>query len=577
MARVETVKISTGTIDHKVSGSGKVEAGKEVAVYTEGGQRVKEICVREGQSVEAGETLFLLDLEELEEQVLAAQQELEKIKLQNEDARSSQQTQQEARALAKRRAQEDYSQAVSKGDADVAKAKADWDAAERALQEFLRDHPRPAEQVGAAYPEGNAQKFENQIRGAQTQDFKAASQKSQGNPESQDGQGQKSQKLENLGSASQEHPSGADQDNQSAAELGSQNGTSQDNSGRINQEDPGGTGQVNQEGQGQGGTDQENQGSQGQENPGGTGQENPEGQGQGGTDQENQEGQGQGGTDQENQGQGGSAAEWDAQKSQLESAVAEAKSAYEAAVSARTESIRTAARAIEDAAAAAPADSSTAQNEISQKQQQLALGKLQDLQKAGGKVMAPVGGMVTQIAVTTGDFTTEGTAVRLADTSQGNRLVATVDKSNETYVQKGGQVTISPAGSKEKIQDFTISNVSVNKEDNTLIDISVDLPKGVLEPGTSAQIEIVQKSSQYSAVIPVQALYEEQSGYYVLLLREQQGVMGQELVAERIEVQVLDKNSTNAAIQEGLLTAEQEIIRVSSRSIGDGSRVRRAE
>ena len=538
MARVETVKISTGTIDHKVSGSGKVEAGKEVAVFTEGGQRVKEICVQEGQSVEEGDTLFLLDLEELEEQVLAAQQELEKIKLQNEDARSSQQTQQEARALAQRRAQEDYSQAISKGDADVAKAKADWDAAERALQEFLRDHPRPTEQVGAAYPEGNAQKFENQIRGVQNQDFKAASQKSQsqGNPESQNGQGQESQKLEDLGNANQENPSEADQDNQSGSEQGSQNGTGQDDPGIINQDNPGGAGQDNQEDQSQG-------------NPGGAGQE----------------------------GQGDSAAEWDAQKSQLESAVAEAKSAYEAAVSARTESIRTAARAIEDAAAAAPADSTTAQNKISQKQQQLALGKLQDLQKAGGKVMAPVGGMVTQIAVTTGDFTTEGTAVRLADTSQGNRLVATVDKSNETYVQKGGQVTISPAGSKEKIQDFTISNVSVNKEDNTLIDISVDLPKGVLEPGTSAQIEIVQKSSQYSAVIPVQALYEEQSGYYVLLLREQQGVMGKELVAERIEVQVLDKNSTNVAIQEGLLTAEQEIIRASSRSIGDGSRVRRAE
>ena len=55
MARVETVKIKTGTIDHKVTGSGRVEAGKEIAVYTESGQRVKEIFVREGQSVEAGE------------------------------------------------------------------------------------------------------------------------------------------------------------------------------------------------------------------------------------------------------------------------------------------------------------------------------------------------------------------------------------------------------------------------------------------------------------------------------------------------------------------------------------------
>ena len=35
MAKVETVRIKTGTIDHKVTGSGKVEAGKEIAVYTE--------------------------------------------------------------------------------------------------------------------------------------------------------------------------------------------------------------------------------------------------------------------------------------------------------------------------------------------------------------------------------------------------------------------------------------------------------------------------------------------------------------------------------------------------------------
>lgn len=67
MAKVETVRIKTGTIDHKVTGSGKVEAGKEVAVYTGQGQRVKEICVQEGQSVEEGELLFTIDLEELEE------------------------------------------------------------------------------------------------------------------------------------------------------------------------------------------------------------------------------------------------------------------------------------------------------------------------------------------------------------------------------------------------------------------------------------------------------------------------------------------------------------------------------
>ena len=257
--------------------------------------------------------------------------------------------------------------------------------------------------------------------------------------------------------------------------------------------------------------------------------------------------------------------------------MAEAKSAYEAAVSGRADNLRAASRAIEDANASVPTDSTAAQNEIARKQQELSLGKLQDLQKAEGKITAPVGGLVTQIAVTTGDFTTEGTAVRLADTSQRNRLVASIDKSNEEYVQKGSPVTISPSGSKDRITDFTVSNVSENKEDNTLLDVAIDLPKGVLEAGASAQIEIIQKSRQFSSVIPIQALREEQAGYSVLVLREQQGVMGTELVVEKMEVQVLDKNSTNAALEEGFLTGDQEIISASSRSIEDGSRVRREE
>ena len=582
MARVKTVRISTGTIDHKVSGSGKVEAGKEVAVYTESGQRVKEICVQEGQSVEKGDVLFVLDMDRLEEQVLAAQQELEKIKLQDQDAKSNRDSQQENRALAKRRAMEDYNQAVSKGDTDVSNAKAAWDAAEWALQEFLRNNPRPAENVGAAVSGGNMRAAnagtEEPIGGMQT----AGLDGNMGIENINVGQSQEEQESQNPKSQSQERQGqegqkGSSQNewSQEGQNLEGQKGQKQEGQEGQNQE-----GQKGQKQEGQEGQNQEGQKGQKQEGQKGQKQEGQEGQnqeGQEGQRQEAQEGQSQNEQNQEGQEAGGSAAEWDAQKAQLEQAVAEAKSAYEAAVSGRADNLRAASRAIEDANASVPTDSTAAQNEITRKQQELSLGKLQDLQKAGGKVTAPVGGLVTQIAVTTGDFTTEGTAVRLADTSQGNRLVASIDKSNEDYVQKGSPVTISPSGSKEKITDFTISNVSENKEDNTLLDVAIDLPKGVLEAGASAQIEIIQKSSQFSSVIPIQALREEQAGYSVLVLREQQGVMGTELVVEKMEVQVLDKNSTNAALEEGFLTGDQEIISASSRSIEDGSRVRREE
>lgn len=426
MARVETVNIKTGAIEHKAVGSGKVEAGKEFAVYTENGQRVKEILVQEGQFVEEGELLFTVDMDELEEQILAAQQEMEKSRLQDRDVQSAKSVEDRNRAVAKKRAGQDYNQAVEDGNSAVAKAKAAWEEAERNLQELLQNKPDATE-------------------------------------------------------------------------------------------------------------------------------------------------------DNASQDAGGGLSDWEAQKGQLEQAAAEAKAAYEAALSARVDNIRAAARALEDASMQAASDSTSRQNEITRQQQELSLRKLQALKEAGGKVLAPARGMVTQIAVTTGDFTTDGTAMRLADTSKGNRLVAFVDKADEKYVSKGSQVTISAIGSKEPITKYTVTSVKESEEDKALLEVVVDLPEGVLEAGVSAEVEVVQKSENFSSVIPIEALHEEQNGYYVLIMQEEQGVMGKELTARRFEVRVQDKNNTYVALEDGLLTGGQEIISSSSRPIEDGSRVRKKE
>lgn len=525
MARVETVRITTGTIDHKVNGSGRVEAGKEIAVYTENGQRVKEICVREGQSVKAGDVLFTVDLEELEEQILAAQQELEKSRLQNQDAQSSRNVEQQNRERAKNRAAEDYSQAVAEGDASVAQAKAAWDQAEQELENFLAAGP-PDTAAG-----------ENRAKQEADEKPEAAESKKEGSDSQPD-----------------ESEQGDERGSQPEADESEQNL---------------GAGQPESSGNGQDtGTSQPETSGNGQDT--GTGQSETSGNGQdaGGSQLESS------GNEQNKEEE---LSAWEAEKARLEQAAAQAKADYETAVSSRTESVKTAARAMEDANAPAASDSTSRQNEITSRQQELALGKLQALQKAEGKITAPVQGVVTNIAVTTGDFTTEGTAMRLADTSQGSRLVVSVDKSNEEYVSKGCQAAISVPGSKEKITKYTVTSITENEEDPTLLDVVIDMPDGGLETGTRAEIEIVQKSENYSAVIPVQALHEEQNGSYVLVMEEEQGVMGTELVAKRYEVKVQDKNSVQAALEEGILTSEQEIISSSSRSIDDGSRVRKKE
>ena len=85
VARVTTRRTMSGFVNHTISGSGRVEALRERAVSTEDGQIVKTIYVEEGQTVEKGDLLFDLDLDELQEQLLNARQELKKLKLQNQD------------------------------------------------------------------------------------------------------------------------------------------------------------------------------------------------------------------------------------------------------------------------------------------------------------------------------------------------------------------------------------------------------------------------------------------------------------------------------------------------------------
>lgn len=445
MARVQTVRTGTGPIEHKVTATGSVQPGEETAVCTESGQRVTEICVKEGQSVEKGDVLFRLDMEELEEQILTAQQEMEKSKLQNQDAQNAKAFEQSNQQTARQRAQEDYNQAVAQGDASVTEAKRAWDEAEWALQDFL---------------------------------------------------------------------------NRNTAPQGTDEQTNEENS----------------------------QGSDSQpanENPGGA---------------------------------EGGAADREAEKAALEQAVAEAKAAYDMAVSSRADSVRTAARAVEDASKPqSPADSTEKQNEITRQQQELALNKLLYLQRESGEVKATVDGVVTQILVSTGDFTSDGAAMRLADNSKSGSLTLSVDKFNEKYVSKGTPVKLTVSGTAEVISDYTVSSVTENKEDKNLLDVTIDLPKGTIEAGTMVDVQIVPKSETYTTVVPLQALHQEGNGYYVLVLQEEQGVLGLELVVKRLDVQVLDKNDTNAALEEGLLSSDQEIISSSSRMIQENSRVRRVD
>lgn len=561
LPRVETVTAQKMSIVHKVTAEGKVEQNREQAVLTEPNQIVKAVHVDEGQQVEAGDLLFELDMEELKEQILLAEQEIAKQDLQTGDSQSAKDVAAARKALEQQRASSDYAEAKDQSDRAVEKARQELEAAKKALEEpgTISAEEKEEEAVAAELKKTVEEKEER---------YREAVKKYQ----------ELEQELEKkiAGALAQ------------AEEAGGQEGEPGASGQTQQSEEPGVSGQTQQ-----------------METESDTAQPGSSLEKSGISDLDRQKIE----TELRNQYQPAlTAAREEAEnaekeleeakraleeyqisvedqkktekqmtKAQQEEVVKEKQAAYDEAVRVRDSSLRSAGNAVADAAVPDARDSSTDVAAIEREQKELVLAKLTALEKAEGRITSPIRGVVTKVTVTTGDRTPDGMAVLLADLSSGSRFVAQVPKAQETYIARKDEAVLTPGNNGKEITNLEVSSVRSSEEDPELLEVTIQLPADTLEMGTAASMEIKRSSGTYQSCLPLSAIHYDSSQAYVLVAEESQTVLGTELTARRVDVTVEDKNEQYAALKEGVLTPEQKVIQSSDRSVEPGGRIRLAE
>ena len=135
-AVVHTASPSSGTVSHTVRLTGKAVQNQEIAVTTLPGLRIGAVLATEGQQVEAGDPLFTLDIDYLEETIEEKRQELQKQQLSVQDSWSQANAQQRARETAKEQAQENYDAAVSGAKSSLSRAEDAVDKAQQTLDDY---------------------------------------------------------------------------------------------------------------------------------------------------------------------------------------------------------------------------------------------------------------------------------------------------------------------------------------------------------------------------------------------------------------------------------------------------------
>ena len=520
--RVTTTTIQSLSIVHKVTAQGKVEENREQAVTTEANQRVKAIYVNEGQQVEEGELLFEIDMEELREQILNMEQEIEKQKLQTQDSLSSKAVEAERKALEQQRASSDYADAQSQGDRAVERARQELEEAKKALEEYKK----PSSEKQAA-------ELKRKVKEKK---------------EAWDAAKKELQALEKeLEDAIAEEKAKAASESQAEAAGSTETGETETKETAVPT-----AGQI------------ENELKSRYQAVLDAAKEKTDAAEKEMQDAEEALKEYQNGAAQRKE-------QRESEKGQLEQAVRDKQAAYEDAQASRESSLRSAGNAV---AGASVADAQDSTARLGQKE--LALSKLQKLEKAQGKIMAPIRGVITKIALTTGDRTPDGTAILLADLSSGCKFVAQVPKEQEKYIARKDAATLI-GGDDKKIEGLEIASVQMNEENQEQLDVTVNLPADTLSMGQAATLEVSRKAGSSRSCVPLETLHYDSQQAYVLVAEESQTVLGTEMTARRVDVTVLDKNEKYAAIQEGDLTPEQKLVQSSDRSVEPGGRIRLEE
>ena len=266
---------------------------------------------------------------------------------------------------------------------------------------------------------------------------------------------------------------------------------------------------------------------------------------------------------------------WQEKLTSLRQAVETAKRALEDARQSRDSALETAERAVEDADSESTADNSLEINRLDLSSQQKELKEYQELLQADGIVYPEKEGIVTSIAVSPGERIPDGAALVMADLDSPLQFSASLTAEQKKYVNQGDSVSLK-LGS--RTVEATADYIAESELSPGTYQLTVFLEEGEGEIGESGTLSAEMRTDTYSCVVPLEAVrVDENQRKYVLTVGERSGILGPEFVARKTYVTVLDQNDSQAALEEGGLSGEEEIITDYTGEIEDGDVVRYKE
>ena len=528
IAKVTASAATGGVISHNIEVDGNITPNKDIAISTSANIKIASVEATEGKTVKKGDVLIQLDMDDLKTKLLKAQKDLAVAQATASDKKANEAIAADTKSKSLQRSYEDYNQTVADANDSVSKAESDMNEAWNAYNTYKNSNSNSGETDTTV-----SDSLKKTVEEKQLAYDKAVT---------------------NLDGVEKDIEADVQKEIKKAEEA------SKDESGNpitLTQEDKQKIReQVNARPENvsllQNANDQINTAKDAL------------------TEAENAL------SAYNEQQNNSSSASYDEQLKTLYDDYKAKEEAYNEAVKQRQSTIQSANRTLEDAKAPENVDTATAltaNDDLEEKQ--LAVDELQKVMDVNGKITAPSDGLITKVNVTTGETTTEDTAIRISDQSAGYKFTATLDKASAKYLSKDDKVTLD-LGNGTTVEGLMVQSIDVSAEDKNSYELTVSIPAKVKKLGSIATLKVEKASKKYDTCVPLGALHSDGDKYYVYVINEKDTILGTETAVDKVQVDILDKNNEQAAI-EGSFSWGQKFVLTSSKTLRNGDRVRLVE
>ncbi|MEW9122078.1 MAG: efflux RND transporter periplasmic adaptor subunit [Thermotaleaceae bacterium] len=189
-------------------------------------------------------------------------------------------------------------------------------------------------------------------------------------------------------------------------------------------------------------------------------------------------------------------------------------------------------------------------------------------------VTAPSDGIVTDLYYSAGmTANTSQPLYKIADTSGGFQFVATVNVSASEFLGTGDAAEISISSLSGRTIQGKVTQVRDNQQQIGIKkDVIIDIPTDGLVGGEVGTANIRKNVGSHKVLVSNSTLGQDASGYFVYVLKDSKGPLGNEFYVEKVTVSIGDSDNLKTAILSGI-SANDKVVSNSDKPLSDGSRV----